>query len=168
MSKNKLPVTPAIRVLRREKVVYTDHLYDYEERGGTTVAARQLGIDKRAAIKTLIMEDDSGKPLVVIMHGDLEVSAKNLARLIGVKSVSPCAPEMAQKHTGYLVGGTSPFGTRKQLPVYLEKTILDLPQVYINAGKRGYLVGMAPAEIQRLLQPTLVEVGFPPENRDSP
>lgn len=168
MSKTKLPVTPAIRVLRREKVDFTDHLYDYEERGGTSVAARELGIDEHAAIKTLVMEDDSGNPLVVIMHGDLEVSTRNLARIIGVKSVSPCAPDTAHRHTGYLVGGTSPFGTRKQMPVYMEKTILDLSRAYINAGKRGYLVGMDPADIRRLLQPTLVEVGFPPENRDSP
>ena len=168
MSKTKPPVTPAIRVLRREKVAFTDHLYDYEERGGATVAARELRIDEHAAIKTLVMEDDKGAPLIVIMHGDLEVSTRNLARLIGVKSVSPCAPETAHRHTGYLIGGTSPFGTRKEMPVYMEKSILELPRAYINAGKRGYLVGMDPADIRRLLQPTLVEVGFPPENRDHP
>ncbi|MBT4496412.1 MAG: aminoacyl-tRNA deacylase [Gemmatimonadetes bacterium] len=165
MAKVKIPVTRATRALRQGKVDFTDHLYDYEERGGTTRASRELGIDHHSTVKTLIMEDDGKKPLVVLMHGDLDVSTKNLARHIGVKTVSPCTPEVAQRHTGYMVGGTSPFGTRKPLPVYMEKSILGLPRVYINGGKRGYLVGMIPAEIQRLLQPTLVEVGIPPEDR---
>jgi Cys-tRNA(Pro) deacylase len=165
MAKVKIPVTRATRALRQGKVDFTDHLYDYEERGGTTRASRELGIDHHSAVKTLVMEDDGKKPLVVLMHGDLDVSTKNLARHIGVKTVTPCTPEVAQRHTGYMVGGTSPFGTRKPLPVYMEKSILDLPRIYINGGKRGYLVGMIPSEIQRLLQPTLVEVGIPPEDR---
>jgi len=165
MAKVKIPVTRATRALRQGKVDFTDHLYDYEERGGTTRASGELGIDHHSTVKTLVMEDDGKKPLVVLMHGDLDVSTKNLARFIGVKMVTPCTPEVAQKHTGYMVGGTSPFGTRKQLPVYMEKSILDLPRAYINGGKRGYLVSMIPAEIQRLLQPTFVEVGIPPEDR---
>jgi Cys-tRNA(Pro) deacylase len=166
MAKDRLPVTPAVRLLRREQVTFTDHLYDYELRGGTAVAARELGVDEHATVKTLVMEDDRGEPLIVLMHGDLEVSTRSLARSIGARSVTPCAPETAQKHTGYLVGGTSPFGTRRAMPVYLERTILDLPKVYLNGGKRGYLVGMAPAEIRRLLRPVLVQVGIHP-TRDS-
>ncbi len=158
MAKEKTPVTPAVRLLREAKVVFTDHLYPYEEKGGTTVSARELGVDEHAVIKTLIMEDDRKSPLVVLMHGDRQVSTRELARLIGARSITPCSPETAQKHSGYLVGGTSPFGTKKQLPVYLEATILDLPMIYLNGGKRGYLVGIVPQELIRLLQPLLVSV----------
>ena len=158
MAKEKTPVTPAVRLLREAKVVFTDHLYPYEEKGGTTVSARELGVDEHAVIKTLIMEDDRKSPLVVLMHGDRQVSTRELARLIGARSITPCSPETAQKHSGYLVGGTSPFGTQKQLPVYLEATILDLPLIYLNGGKRGYLVGIVPQELIRLLEPLLVSV----------
>ena len=158
MAKEKTPVTPAVRLLREAKVVFTDHLYPYEEKGGTTVSARELGVDEHAVIKTLIMEDDRKSPLVVLMHGDRQVSTRELARFMGARSITPCSPETAQKHSGYLVGGTSPFGTKKQLPVYLEATILDLPMIYLNGGKRGYLVGLVPQELIRLLEPLLVSV----------
>lgn len=158
----KPPMTPAVRLLRQQGVAYTDHLYDYELRGGTAVASRELGVDEHLTVKTLVMEDDQGRPMLVLMHGDREVSTRNLARLLGVRGVTPCTPEVAQKHTGYLVGGTSPFGTRKPLPVYLQRTILDLPRILVNGGKRGYLVGMAPADLVRVLQPTLVEVAIEP------
>ena len=155
MSKGKQPVTNAIRVLREHGVAYTEHPYAYEERGGTAVSARELGVPEHACIKTLIMEDDRKRPLVVLMHGDREVSTKNLARLIGVKSVQPCTPDVADRHSGYQVGGTSPFGTRRAMPVYAQATIADLPTLYINGGRRGLLVGMAPADLIRVLQPVL-------------
>jgi len=158
MGKEKHPVTPAIRQLRAAGVSFTDHLYEYEDKGGTAVSARSLDVDEHSVVKTLIMEDDRKQPLVVLMHGDKQVSTKELARLIGVKTVSPCTPEMAHRHTGYLVGGTSPFGTRKTLPVYMERTILELPRIYINGGKRGYLVGLDPKDAVRLLSPVLVTV----------
>lgn len=160
MAKDKLPVTPAIRFLKKEKVVFTGHLYNYEEHGGTKTSARELGVDEHSVIKTLIMEDENKKPLIVLMHGDLQVSTKNLARHIGVKSITPCMPETATKHTGYLVGGTSPFGTLKRMPVYLEETILDLPEILINGGKRGFLVIIEPKELVRVLNPELVRVGI--------
>ncbi len=160
MAKEKAPVTPAVRALREGKVSYSDHLYHYEEKGGTTVSARELGVDEHAVVKTLIMEDDRKEPLIVLMHGDRQVSTKELGRFIGARSITPCTPEMAQKHSGYLVGGTSPFGTRKRMPLYLEATILDLPTIYLNGGKRGYLVGIAPQELIRLLQPLLVSVAI--------
>jgi Cys-tRNA(Pro) deacylase len=156
--KEKHPVTAAVRVLREHHVDFTHHPYEYEERGGTEVSARELRVDEHAVIKTLVMEDDSKKPLVVLMHGDREVSTKNLARHLGVKSVTPCAPAVADRHSGYQVGGTSPFGTRRAMPVYLQRTIADLPYLYVNGGKRGYLVGMTPADLVRVLQPTLVDV----------
>ena len=146
-------------MLRRHNVAFSDHLYDYQEHGGTKVSSRELGVEEYAVVKTLMMEDDSAKPLIVLMHGTHKVSTKELARAIGVKRVEPCKPEIAQKHSGSRVGGTSPFGTKKSLPVYMEKTILDLPKIYINGGSRGYLVGIAPQEIVRILQPILVEVG---------
>lgn len=158
MAKEKAPVTPAVRLLRNAKVAFTDHQYPYEEKGGTSVSARELGVDEHCVVKTLVMEDDRKQPLVVLMHGDLEVSTKELARKIGARSVAPCAPETAQKHSGYLVGGTSPFGTRKSMPVYMEESILDLPKIYLNGGKRGYLVGIDPREVVRLLKPVLVKV----------
>ncbi len=162
MTADRLPVTPAIRVLREHGVAFTHHPYDYEERGGTAVSARELGVPEHACIKTLVMEDDRKRPLVVLMHGDCEVSTKNLARQLGVKSVAPCAPAVADRHSGYQVGGTSPFGTRKRMPVYLERTILELPTLYVNGGHKGYLVGMTPADLVRVLQPTLVDVAIPP------
>lgn len=160
MAKDKSPVTPAIRVLRASGITFTDHLYTYEEKGGTAVSARELGVDEHCVIKTLIMEDDTRQPFVVLMHGDRQVSTRELARQMGARSVTPCTPETAQKHTGYLVGGTSPFGTRRSMPVYLEETILDLSAIYLNGGKRGYLVGIDPRELVRLLKPVLVRVAI--------
>ena len=160
MAKDKTPVTPAVRALRAAGISFTDHPYAYEEKGGTAVSSRELGVDEHCVIKTLVMEDDRKQPLIVLMHGDLQVSTKELARLIGARSVEPCRPETAQKHTGYLTGGTSPFGTRRQMPVYVEETILELPRIYINGGKRGYLVGVDPTDCLQLLQPTLVRVGY--------
>jgi Cys-tRNA(Pro) deacylase len=160
MGKDKSPVTPAVRLLREQNIQFSEHPYKYEERGGTAVSARELAIDERSVIKTLIMEDDLKKPLVVLMHGDMQVSTKALARVVGVKSITPCLPETAQKHSGYVVGGTSPFGTRKKMPVYMEETILAVPRIYINGGRRGYLVGMDPKDLVRLLQPVLVHVGI--------
>jgi Cys-tRNA(Pro) deacylase len=154
------PVTPAVRVLRGAGVAFTEHLYRYEEHGGTRVSARELGVDEHAVIKTLVMEDDAHAPLLVLMHGDLEVSTKQLARAIERKHVEPCKPDVANRHSGYLVGGTSPFGTRKPVPVYMERTIAGLPRIYINGGARGFLVGLAPADLIRVLNPTLVEVGI--------
>ena len=160
MAKEKAPITAAVRVLRGAGVAFTDHLYHYEEKGGTAVSARELGVDEHAVVKTLIMEDERKNPLIVLMHGDHQVSTKELARLMGVKTVSPCSPETATRHSGYLVGGTSPFGTRKKMPVYMEESILALPRVYLNGGKRGYLVGLDPREVVRLLRPVLVKVAI--------
>jgi len=160
MLKQKAPITSAIRQLRAEKIEFTDHLYAYEEKGGTAVSARELGVDEHCVIKTLIMEDETKKPLIILMHGDLQVSTKELSRQIGVKQITPCSPETAQKHSGYQVGGTSPFGTRRPMPVYLEGTIAGLEKIYINGGKRGYLVGMAPSDLVRVLKPVMVHVGI--------
>lgn len=160
MSKEKNPVTPAVRVLRDFNIQFTEHPYKYEEHGGTEVSARELGIDEHWVVKTLIMEDDRNKPLIVLMHGDCEVSTKNLARLLNVKGVHPCTPDAAKKHSGYMVGGTSPFGTRKMMTIYMEETIVSLPKIYINGGRRGYLVGMDPKELVRVLKPVLVAVGI--------
>jgi Cys-tRNA(Pro) deacylase len=160
MAKDKTPVTPAVRALRAAGINFTDHPYPYEKKGGTSVSSRELGVDEHSVIKTLVMEDDRKQPLIVLMHGDLQVSTKELARLIGARSVEPCKPEQAQKHTGYLTGGTSPFVTKKALPVYIEETILALPRIYINGGKRGFLVGLTPADLVTLLKPTLVRVGY--------
>lgn len=154
----KPPVTPAVRFLRAAGVPFTHHLYDYAEKGGTARSARELGIDEHAVVKTLVMQDDRGTPFLVLMHGDRQVSARGMARHLGARSVTPCSPEAAHRHTGYLVGGTSPFGTRKPLPVYLEESILGLPRIYLNGGKRGYLVGISPREVQRLLSAVLVRV----------
>ena len=156
--KEKFPVTNAVRVLRDHKVDFTHHPYEYEARGGTAVSARELGVEKHAVIKTLVMEDDTKKPLVVLMHGDREVSTKNLARHLGVKTISPCDPVTADRHSGYQVGGTSPFGTRRAMPVYLQRTVVELARIYINGGKRGYLVGMAPADLVRGRRPVLVDI----------
>jgi Cys-tRNA(Pro) deacylase len=154
------PVTPAVRMLRDRKVAFEPHLYDYVEKGGTTHSAEALGVDEHAVVKTLVMETDQRKPLVILMHGDKEVSTKNLARKLGVKTVQPCKPEVAQKHTGYMVGGTSPFGTRTQLAVYAEKTIFDLPKIYINGGKRGFLVSIGPQVLRDVLNAQEVEVAI--------
>lgn len=155
-------MTAAVRVLRDAGVAFTHHPYTYEHRGGTEVSARELGVDEHAVIKTLVMEDEAKRPLVVLMHGDREVSTKNLARQLGVKSIAPCEPAVADRHSGYQVGGTSPFGTRRRMPVYMERSIADLPCIYINGGHRGYLVGLAPAELVRVLQPTLVDAAVNP------
>ena len=157
---SKTPSTPATRLLREQGVAYTEHPYRYEERGGTRVSSRELGVDEHAVVKTLVMEDDTGAPLVVLMHGDREVSTKALARQLGTKSVQICRPEVAQRHSGYLVGGTSPFGTRKRMPVYVERSILALDRIYVNGGSRGFLVGIAPAELVRVLSPTPVDVAI--------
>jgi Cys-tRNA(Pro) deacylase len=143
--------TPATQFLRRHGVTFTEHVYDYVEHGGTAESARQLGVPENEVIKTLVMQDERALPLVVLMHGDKQVSTKNLARQIGAKSVEPCKPEVAQRHSGYLVGGTSPFGTKKTMPVYVEASTLELPRICINGGRRGYLVGIAPAVLVGLL-----------------
>lgn len=143
--------TPATQMLRAHKVEFTEHPYDYVEHGGTEESARQLGLDEHAVVKTLVMQDQDARPLIVLMHGDCKVSTKNLARQIGAKSVEPCKPEVANRHSGYLVGGTSPFGTRREMPVYIEETILALPRIAINGGRRGYLVQLAPEICTRLL-----------------
>ena len=155
-----MSATPAIHFLRQHGVAFTEHAYRYEERGGTAVSSRELGVDEHIVIKTLVMEDEGKQPLIVLMHGDREVSTKNLARQVGRKSVSPCAPDVAQKHTGYLVGGTSPFGTRKTMPVFLERTIADLDRIYVNGGRRGFLIALAPADLVRVLSPTLVDAAL--------
>jgi Cys-tRNA(Pro) deacylase len=136
--------TPATQMLKKHGVVYTEHPYDYVEHGGTAESAKQLGVDEHSVVKTLVFQDQDAKPLIVLMHGDCKVSTKNLARQIGAKSVEPCKPEVANRHSGYLVGGTSPFGTRKDMPVFIEQSILALPRIVINGGRRGYLIGMAP------------------------
>ena len=156
------PSTPAIRLLKDQKVAFTEHLYRYEEHGGTAVCARELAVPEHAVVKTLIMEDEAGKPLVVLMHGDLEVSTKALARQIGAKTVHISKPEVANRHSGYQVGGTSPFGTRKAMPVYVEQGILELERIFINGGSRGFLVALAPGELARVLRPTPVTVGLKP------
>lgn len=160
MSKEKTHVTPAIRFLRAKKVQFAEHPYQYVERGGTSTFAKQYHVDEHMVIKTLIMEDENANPMIVLMHGDREVSTKELARTIGVKKVTPCAPQIANKHSGYVVGGTSPFGTRKAMPVYMEETILDIPKIYINGGARGYLIAIHPHDIVRTLKPTLIHAGI--------
>ena len=152
--------TPATAFLRAHDVGYTEHSYPYVEHGGTGVSSQSLGVPEHEVVKTLVMEDEKGKPLVVLMHGDRKVSTRNLARQAGRKRIEPCAPEAAQRHTGYQVGGTSPFGTRKSLPVFMERSILALPRIYINGGRRGFLVCIAPGEIVRTLAPQLVEVAL--------
>ena len=152
--------TPATAFLKQHGVAYTEHPYTYEEHGGTEVSARELGVAEHAVVKTLVMEDQDGKPLLVLMHGDCKVSTKNLARQAGLKSVAPCKPEVANRHSGYLIGGTSPFGTRKVMPVYAEKTIFDLPKIYINGGRRGFLVGVAPSDIEPVLPVTRVDAAL--------
>jgi Cys-tRNA(Pro) deacylase len=156
---SQAPETPATKFLHQHRIAHSNHLYDYEEHGGTKVSSRELNVAEHAVVKTLVMEDENRKPLIVLMHGDRKVSTKELARQAGVKKIAPCNPDDALRHTGYMVGGCSPFGTRKQLPVFMEKTILDLPLIYINGGRRGYLVGVHPHDILRVLAPKVVEVG---------
>jgi len=152
--------TPATVFLKAQRVAFTEHEYDYVERGGTEVSSRALGVPEHDVVKTLVMQDETAKPLIVLMHGDRKVSTKNLARQAGVKRIEPCRPEAAQRHSGYQIGGTSPFGTKKRMAVYLERSILDLPKVYVNGGRRGFLVGIAPAELVRTLAPQLVDVAL--------
>ena len=154
----KNAATPATAFLARHGVAWTEHFYEYVEHGGTGVSSSALGVPEHEVVKTLIMETDRGEPLVVLMHGDRKVATKELARVAGARRVFPCKPEVAQRHSGYLVGGTSPFGTRKAMPVYLERSVLDLPHIYINGGRRGYLLGMDPRELARILSPVLVDV----------
>lgn len=159
---SKTPSTPATRLLRQHGVDYSEHLYRYEDRGGTRVSSQALGVDEHTVIKTLVLEDDERRPLIVLMHGDREVSMKTLARLIGRKSVDVCDPKTAQRHSGYMVGGTSPFGTRQAMPVYIERSILALDRIYINGGSRGFLVGISPNDLVRVLNPTPVDAAIVP------
>lgn len=152
--------TPATVFLKANKVAYTEHEYEYVEHGGTEVSASSLGVPEHEVVKTLVMQDEAAKPLIVLMHGDKKVSTKNLARQAGRKRIEPCKPDMAQRHSGYQVGGTSPFGTKKKMPVYMERSILELPKIYINGGRRGFLVGIAPGEITRTLNPELVDAAL--------
>jgi Cys-tRNA(Pro) deacylase len=156
MKSTKEPVTQAVRVLRAAGVPFVGHLYAYVDGGGTAQVSRELGVDEHRVIKTLIMEDEHGNPLIALMHGERQVSTQALARAIGVKRVTPCAPKVADKHSGYQVGGTSPFGTRRSMPVYCEKGIAALPRIYLHGGKRGYIVSLETADALRLLAPTLV------------
>ncbi len=150
--------TPATELLARHHVAYTEHSYEYVEHGGTGVSSSALGVPEHQVVKTLVMETDKGDPLVVLMHGDRKVNTRELARVAGAKRVFPCRPEVAQRHSGYLVGGTSPFGTRRPMPVYLERSVLSLPRMFINGGRRGYLLGMEPEVLTRVLSPILVDV----------
>ena len=154
--------TPATQLLRKAGVAFTEHSYDYVEHGGTAESARQLGVAEHAVIKTLVMQDDKAQPLIVLMHGDRQVSTKNLARAIGAKSVVPCTPDAAQRHSGYLVGGTSPFGLRKAMPVWVEASVLALPRICINGGRRGFLVGIAPETLVTLVGARPVQCGLVP------
>jgi Cys-tRNA(Pro) deacylase len=151
--------------LREKGVAYTEHEYDYVEHGGTRISSGSLNVPEHQVVKTLVMEDEAGKPLIVLMHGDCKVSTKSLARQAGKKRIEPCKPDQAQRHSGYQVGGTSPFGTRKPLPVFMERSILELPEIYINGGRRGFLVRLAPQELVRLLAPQLVEVALRSESQ---
>ena len=154
--KDHVSETPATQFLRKQNIAFSEHQYGYEEHGGTSVSARELGVEEHHVVKTLVMQDESAKPMLVLMHGDRKVSTKNLARQIGCKSVEPCKPDIANRHSGYLVGGTSPFATRKAMPVYVEKSILALEKIYINGGRRGYLIGIDPESIARVLRATAV------------
>jgi len=160
MAHDKTPMTAAVRALRQAGVAFSDHPYAYVEHGGTAEFAAQAGVEEHEVVKTLVLEDEAKKPFVVLMHGDRQVSTKELARVLGVKSVHPCAPEVAERHSGYQIGGTSPFGLRKPLPVYVEATVLDLPRIYVNGGKRGFIVGLAPRDLVRILKPTPVKVAI--------
>ena len=150
--KEHISETPATAFLREHNVTFSEHPYEYVEHGGTSVSAQKLGADEHAVVKTLVMQDQDGKPLIVLMHGDRQVSLKNLARQISAKKVEPCKPEVAQRHSGYQVGGTSPFGLRKEMPIFVERTVLALPLIYINGGRRGYLVGIEPRVLTDVLK----------------
>jgi Cys-tRNA(Pro) deacylase len=152
--------TPATTFLKGRGVAYTEHEYEYVEHGGTRVSSASLGVPENQVVKTLVMEDEAKKPLIVLMHGDRKVSTKNLARQAGRKRIEPCKPEVAQRHSGYQVGGTSPFGTRKPIPVFMERSILELAEIYINGGRRGFLVKVKPEDLVRTLNPELVEVAI--------
>jgi Cys-tRNA(Pro) deacylase len=154
--------TPATQWLRRQGIEFTEHPYDYVDHGGTAESARQLGVPEHEVVKTLVMQDERGQPLIVLMHGDCQLSTKNLARQIGAKSVEPCKPEVAQRHSGYMVGGTSPFGLRKAMPVYVESGVLSLARVLINGGRRGFLVGIAPAVLVEALGAKAVQCALSP------
>jgi Cys-tRNA(Pro) deacylase len=156
----KSSATPATVFIAKHGAAFTEHHFEYVEHGGTAHTSSALGVPEHQVVKTLIMEDEKGEPLVVLMHGDRKVSTKELARAAGAKRIAPCKPETATRHSGYLIGGTSPFGTRKAMPVYLERSVLDLPRIYINGGRRGYLLGMDSSELVRLLSPVLVEVAL--------
>ena len=158
---SKAPSTNATRLLKQAGISFTEHLYRYEEHGGTAVSARELGVDEHAVIKTLVMEDEKGTPLIILMHGDREVSTRELARQIGAKAVQPCKPEVANRHSGYLVGGTSPLGTRKAMPVHAEASLFDLDRIYLNGGSRGFLVGLSPIDLERVLTLSRVSVAIP-------
>jgi Cys-tRNA(Pro) deacylase len=156
----KSSATPATAYLAKYRVAYTEHEFEYKEHGGTGHSSASMGVPEHQVIKTLVMEDERAEPLIVLMHGDRKVSTKELARQAGAKRIAPCKPEVATRHSGYLIGGTSPFGTRKTMPIYLERSVLELPRIYINGGRRGYLLGMSPAELTRVLSPVLVEVAL--------
>lgn len=157
---SKAPSTNATRLLKQAGVAHTEHLYRYEEHGGTAHSARELGVPEHAVIKTLVMEDEKGAPLIILMHGDREVSTKELARQIGARSVQLCRPEVANRHSGYLVGGTSPLGTKKAIPIHAEATIFELDRIYLNGGSRGFLVGLEPKELERVLKVNRVSVAL--------
>ena len=156
----KKSATPATAFLAKHGIAYTEHEFEYVEHGGTGHSSSSMGVPEHQVIKTLVMEDDRAEPLIVLMHGDRKVSTKELARQAGVKRIAPCKPEVATRHSGYLIGGTSPFGTRKPMPIYLERSVLELPRIYINGGRRGYLLGMDPEVLTRVLEPVLVEVAL--------
>ena len=158
---SKAPSTHATRILKGASIAYTEHLYRYQEHGGTTLSARELGVDEHAVIKTLVMEDEQGAPLIILMHGDREVSTKELARQIGAKAVHPCQPDIANKHSGYQVGGTSPLGTKKGLPIHAEASLFELARIYLNGGSRGFLVGLDPNDLDRVLKLNRVRVAIP-------
>jgi Cys-tRNA(Pro) deacylase len=160
MTKEKIPSTAAIRILKEKGVAFIPRAYKYQDRGGTKVASRSLSIEEHTAVKTIVMEDEDKNPFIVLMHGDKEISTKKLARLIGSKSVIPCDPKVANRHTGYMVGGTSPFGTKKKLPVYMEESILNLEKIFINAGRKGLLVEISVQDLVRILEPRIVNVGY--------
>ncbi len=158
---SKAPSTQATRLLKQAGIAFTEHLYRYRDHGGTRVSAQELGVDEHAVIKTLVMEDEEGTPFIILMHGDREVSTKELARQIGARSVQPCKPEVANRHSGYLVGGTSPLGTKKAMPIHAEASIFDLPRIYLNGGSRGFLVGLEPKEMEKVLRVSRVSVAIP-------
>jgi Cys-tRNA(Pro) deacylase len=159
--KEHISETPATQFLRKHGVSFTEHPYNYEEHGGTSVSSRELGVAENVVVKTLVMQDEAAKPMLVLMHGDCKVSTKNLARQIGCKSVEPCKPDVANRHSGFLIGGTSPFGTRKSMPVYVESSILELDRIYINGGRRGFLVALAPAVLLDVLPARAVQCALP-------